>query len=751
MKSHKIRLVILSCALVILSSAWLLFLYYMQEVYDRMDISPDSGLYGEGVSVSVKVYQEDTVYYTIDGREPSDNWDNVKEYTGPLTLYSDPAGRTYSFRFFIQHKDGTLSEAVERNYVVLENDRKLDVDYIVSVKGNEEDLFGYEEGIFVKGRQYDEYIAQNPDENILQTDTPANYFSDKEVPVHLAVFGSEGEEIISQDCGLKIYGKRTRIKNQKSFRLIARYDYDEVNEFSYVFFDQLFSDNAGTRIGNFQRLSLHNSGNDNGYGFIRNTLCNELARQAGFPDVLVSRSAVVYVNNQYMGVYWLQNTYDDRYFAEKYGSCQGEMAVCEGEMGQMLTSEGQEAWEREAAEEYNEFCGWLWESDVNDPEVWGRVANTIDVDNFLQYVAIEYYVNNLDWPHNNVKVYRYFPGEGQTYREGTVFDGRFRYLLFDLDYGMGLMFLGWYGRDAQTENLQNLCDPNGSASLFAKLMEREECRNYFISQVLKLRNGSFSAENVDAVLDELNVSRWNELEYMMEQTDILKGSLWESDDNNIDNVREELEEIRAFAEERMDFVLTEMSRSWDCGALYSVQTVTPDSMKICIDGQPVEGDCLYFTGVPVELSMDTPAGIRVLGYEVNGRFLEGETVELLGQDYLLGKEALTVVPYVEAVETERLSIQAFSVRGSNDWILLSNTGNVELHLGDYFLSDDEGEPLKGRLPVMVLEPDESIVVYGGKYRGEMAEISWQLDFSWNDEEPIILSHITEGIVEQRTP
>lgn len=751
MEKRKIKWVVTGCALILFCSAWLFFFYYRLEMHDRIEISLDSGFYDEGVQVSVKIYQTDTVYYTTDGREPSGNWDNVKEYVEPLTLYADPAGRTYSFRFFIQHEDGTLSEAVERNYVVLAEGRRPEADYVVSVKGDEDALFGYEEGIFVRGRQYDEYIAQNPDEDIMQTDTPANYFADTEVPVHVAVFGREGEEILSQDCGLKIYGNRTRVKNQKSFRLIARYDYDETNEFSYVFFDQLFSDNTGSRIENFQRLSLHNAGNDNGYGFIRNTLCNELARQAGFPDVLVSRSAAVYVNDQYRGVYWLQNTYDDRYFAEKYGSFRGKMAVCEGEMGQMQTSEEQKDWEREAAEEYNDFCSWLRESDINDPGVWRRVTDTIDVENFLQYVAIEYYVDNSDWPQNNVKVYRYFDGEEQMYREGTVFDGRFRYLLFDLDYGMGLKFLGWFGRGAQTEILADLCDTSESASLFARLMEREECRNIFISQVLNLRNGSFSAKNVNTVLEEYNLSHWDELEYMMEQTDILKGSLWESDDNNIDNVKEELEEIRTFAEERMDFVLTEMAQIWDCGALYSVRSVVSDNVQLCIGGQPVQEDCLYFAGIPVELSVDAPAWLHVLGYEVNGCFLEGETVELLGQDYLSGKEILTVVPCVETMELESLSIEAFSVKGRNDWIILNNNGNVDIHLEDYFLSDDEEEPLKGRLRTMILEPGDSIIVYGDKYQGEMDKDSWQVDFSWNDEETVILSHVTEGIVEQRIP
>ena len=82
---------------------------------------------------------------------------------------------------------------------------------------------------------------------------------------------------------------------------------------------KLVSEKTGAVIDNYQRLSFHNTGDDNGYAFIRTELVGELARQSGFPDVLIAESAVVFVNGKYQGVYWLNNTFDDRYFQEKYG------------------------------------------------------------------------------------------------------------------------------------------------------------------------------------------------------------------------------------------------------------------------------------------------------------------------------------------------------------------------------------------------------------------------------------------------
>ena len=52
--------------------------------------------------------------------------------------------------------------------------------------------------------------------------------------------------------------------------------------------EELVSEKNNQVIDEYQRISFHNSGNDNGYAFVRTALIGELASQAGFPDVLHS-------------------------------------------------------------------------------------------------------------------------------------------------------------------------------------------------------------------------------------------------------------------------------------------------------------------------------------------------------------------------------------------------------------------------------------------------------------------------------
>lgn len=726
---------------------------------DMLYISHDSGIYDRSIVVTVKSFMPGIVYYTVNGEKPEPDEAGVLPrgamvYEAPISLELQEDTTAYSLQFYYLSEDGTASGIYKRDYILdPEGKDRFSTTYVVSVVGDEEKLLGYEEGLFVRGRQFDEYMAENPDVDILSTVIPANYNSDAEVPVNVAIFLQDGTDILSQNCGLKIYGNFTRAKNQKSFRLFARYDYDAFNEFSYAFLPNLISAEGRVAIDAFQRLSFHNAGNDNGYGFIRTELIGELARRSGFPDVLVSESATVYVNGQYQGVYWLVNTFDDRYFKERYGGYDGEMVVCEGELNQMYVESAETEEEIRFSEEYNAFCEWALTADMSVDEDWNYACGVIDIENFARYMAIEYYIGNIDWPHNNVKVYRYACAEEEEYHEGTVFDGRYRYLLFDTDYGMGLQFLGWFGLEATDKRLEYLSENAEMTGLFYSLLNREEFRLLFIHSVMNLMGGSFSAAEVFPVLNEYNIKRYAELQYMMEETDLLKNSIWEPDDNNMENVAAELAVIYNYAERRPDTVLEELQDKWNCGEPIRLAISAEAAGELSVGGLKTgkteyEGLCL--ANVPLEIAATPAPGVTVTGYYINSVFVEGEKIELLPREWLEGQNAAIIVKAAVEIEpVESLTISTYHIRGTDDYVILRNNGQIPLRLSDYALTDTEEDWAKGRLPEEELEPGEEFVVYGGKYSGEMERDSAQVPFSWNGEEEILLVHVTKGIVDRK--
>ena len=752
MKHKGIRLALpMLFLLTLVSVAGVLFYaYFMQR--KTVVISHDSGIYHDAIEVSVETTRTATILYTMNGETPTLDNPNAREYTEPIFLPLGEDTSTYSIKFICIYMDRTFSEVYTRDYIIEENPERFTTDYVVSITGYEDSLLGYEEGIFVRGRQYDEFMAANPDVDTLGTVIPANYLSDKEVHVHAAIFTKDGTPVINQNCGVKIYGNITRAKNQKSFRLIARTVYDGVNEFTYPLLPNLVSDNTNTVIDEFQRLSLHNSGNDHGYGFVRTQLIGELARRAGFPDVLVSESATVYVNGVYQGVYWLQNTFDDRYFKEKYGEYNGEIVVCEGTLSKMAQENVENEYEQAAADDYNEFCAWIQDADLQDEENWKRVCDTIDLNNLAQYMAIEYFVDNSDWPNNNVKVYRYACAEGEEYQEGSVRDGRYRYLLYDTDYGMGLKFLGWYGGDVESRRLETLVEIDNNAILFCCLLNRQEFKDLFVNALLCIMNESFSLEEVAPILEEFNEKRYEELRYMVEDTTLLKDSLWESDDNGMMDIEWEWAEIRYFAENRYKTVVSELDEKWKYGDMVDVAVSLSEQGNIKIGGLDVgqDFDGYWLENCPMEIACETSPGVVITGYNVNSQYAEGTVLNILPKEWAKQGEKIVIEPVVQVNLVESLHIHSYDIDGSDDYVILENNGQTEVLLSDYYITDSKDELSKGSLSEVILQPGEQFIIYGAKYSGECEENSIRLPFSWNGEETVLLVHHSKGIVEEVT-
>lgn len=717
----------------------LLWAYQKYENRYEVKISHESGFYNESFYLTVKPGSEAVIYYTTDGTLPDIESGEPNIYSEPIYIALQDETAVYSYRFCCVFEDGTQSEVYNRDYFVDVNGAgRFSTTYVVSITGKEEDIFGYEEGIFARGARWDQYWEENPDASIWGL-IDGNFWIDKEIEVHATIFDAEREEVISQNCGLKIYGNYTRAKNQKSFRLIARDAYEGLNEFFYPFMDKLVSDASNTVIDNYQRLSFHNSGDDNGYGFIRTELVGELARQSGFQDVFVAESAVVFVNGRYQGVYWINNTYDDRYFQEKYGDYEGEFYICEGTLSEVWTDSAETEEELEVYNEYNAFVNKVVQSDLETPENWEYVKEKLDLENFALYMAIEYYIGNIDWPQNNVKVYAYKPAEGEEYKEGTVFDGRYRYLLFDTDYGLGLRVVEAYGYEPSHERLASLCEEEESAELFAALMKREEFRIMFIQAVMHVMNTGFQQDNVAKELYDMNSLHYVELEHMMQNTDLLKGSLLESDDNNINNVLNEMTEIAEYGQIRPGVVIGEMQNYLELQNLITVNINADFEDVIILNGYEITGGFTgnYFEDVPLRIECEPNPGIKITGYTVNGEYRAGEVLEIIPGDFKAEILDIKIHSEVDA-SVESLIISQYHVKGSQDYVVLENNGQTVIDLENYCLTDDEGELTKGKLPQAILKPGEVYYVYGKEYTGYREENSVQLSFSWSTDEEILL-------------
>lgn len=675
----------------------------------------NSGFYEAEARVRIAAPGSAQVYYTTNCEEPTP--ENGQLYRGPVVLSAPEVGeQAYVLRFKAYYEDGSVSETLTGTYLVGHGMESRYTTMVLSIVGEPEDLFGYEEGILVPGKRYDEFMEEKPGVHPGRG-VDANYTlrgDEAERPVYLAMFNAAGEEIFSQKGGVRVTGQLSRLNNHKSLRLYARREYDEQNnKFEYDFFEGITLESDGTMGQEYKRLLLKNSGQDYGYAFLRTELVGRLAYQAGFPDVQHVTPVCVYINGEYYGSYWLANHYDGQYFENRYGEYDGEFVVLEHADVKKTFSEDSHESEISATEEYNSQYDKFAAMDLTVDANYAALTDFMDVENYLQYFAIENYVANYDWPDNNVKTYRYVAGESG-YTEGSVFDGRYRMLLYDADYGFGLMFYhDTIGTLVNAMTLDKIM--YDKSPLFAALMQREECREYFVSCTLDLMNGSMRAENVTKQVDSMHGVRVQELVRTLSQEGLVGGLLLEQDAMNMETVDRNLQQIKAFAMERPQYVLQDIGEKFGYCQKYELTVMSDKEVSYSrvkineVYSEENEYVGTYLKEIPVTLTPCLGPNEVFSHWVLNGEVHKEEVLVLEGAT--IPGDSVEVRLVTEEAEEPLLQISAVAARGQQDYVELINLSMEPLSTSGYYLSDSD-DPWKYQLPVLLLQSGETLRLVG---------------------------------------
>jgi len=143
-----------------------------------------------------------------------------------------------------------------------------------------------------------------------------------------------------------------------------------------------------------------------------------------------------------------------------------------------------------------EFLIFMFSNDLSIPANYDSVKTWLDIDNFIDYFAVEIHINNGDWLGNNVRYWR-------ERKDGA----KWRYILWDLDFG----FSNWnppsfnglqWTIDKACDSISDpwYCIENGPffdfhAEIFAKLLQQNmDFRNALINRSADLINTIFTPQ-----------------------------------------------------------------------------------------------------------------------------------------------------------------------------------------------------------------------------------------------------------------
>ena len=467
---------------------------------DKPQFSVPAGFYDEAFELYISTENNLPIYYTLDGSIPDRNSvllndgvliedvsarpNNLSARTDTSTLFkvseewSSPkelVDKANIVRAVSYDEHGNPSEVVTATYFVgYESRPEYENISVLSIVTEPDNLFGYENGIYVLGKEYDENINETDSKHWIWQ--KANYRKagrESEREAHVEVFEENKEMVLSKECGIRIRGSGSRSFFQKSLNIYARDEYDGTSEFEYKFWS------GNTAVS---EVTLFSGGNDE-IVRIQDYIANILSENLDFCN-MEFRPCVVFLDGEYWGLYYLTEKYGKEYISKHYG-------VAEDNVVMVKNKELEEGvWED--YERYKQDMEFIATADLSQQENYELVCNMIDIESYIDYYAFQIYIARCgDWPGSNIAVWKSRVTSNVPYE-----DGKWRWLLFDVNSG------AMQGDNFDT--YMHIMDEGDT--VFANLMTNEEFSDQFWERFGMIREEIFDPGKMSLMIDELSES-----------------------------------------------------------------------------------------------------------------------------------------------------------------------------------------------------------------------------------------------------
>ena len=426
----------------------------------------------------------------------------------------------------------------------------------------------------------------------------ANFWSNRELPVYVELFelGSPKTPAFGVMGDYKISGQYSRAKEKKSFSVTLREEYGD-KRLKYPLFPDY------PELKKFKAFSLRNFGNNSGDDYVRDRIGTSMTEGLGV-DYQRGRYVVVYYNGKYYGVHDLRERNNEYYYETKYGLDASDIDLIDANNDASAGS----------ATDYKAMIEWLQSNELTNDANYQKIADQIDVDNYMNYMQAEMFVNNGDWPHNNMKKWRIASQKS-----------KWKWFLYDVDFGFGAGYntqnsnVFSYVTNANGTNGMGMGmmpgmggqqQTSGSISehtiLMIRLLQNEGFKNAFINRFCVLLSMNFSADRL--------VKRIDELQSQVQAEVARDAEFWNYDAASMSS---NLEKIKSFAQTRQQTIMSEMQQYFSLGETASVTLSAQGSGKIAVHNLPLDQSSMtvnFYSGVPVTVTAVPNTGAVFSGW-----------------------------------------------------------------------------------------------------------------------------------------
>ncbi len=480
------------------------------------------------------------IRYTTDGTEPVAT---SQLYTSPIWI-----GKTTNVRAKL-FCDGYLSpRSTTHSYISLGRDMIMPVVSMVTVGDY---FYSRDKGIY---NEYNNGTVNNQ-----------SYRQDWRRPVNVEIFMSQGEgSVINQLCETRVKGGASRGAALKSLVVYAN------KRFGTKRLEcEFFPEDAPGRT-DWKSIELRNSGNDFDYLYFRDALIQRNMGRNADLDWQPYRPAILMINGEYKGMLNIRSRTNEDYVYTLYD---GEEDI---DMFENWWELKEGTWDN-----YNAFKEFY----SGTGHTYDEFEKRMDTGEFANLMIMELFHNNLDFPGNNIVMWR-------PRAEG----GRWRWIAKDTDFGLGLYDRTYAYKTFDWLHDNNFDKDNAWANkpehtrLFRRLMDVREFRDMFVDRCAVYMGDFLNGRVIGAEIDAMSSAI--KPEYTRHRA--LFNPWWP-------NYDEEVRKAKQWATDRTEFFYTHLDDYYKLGTprAVTIDARRTDDVALRVNGVPLRGrsfDGKYFQG-----------------------------------------------------------------------------------------------------------------------------------------------------------
>jgi hypothetical protein len=612
---------------------------------EKPEFSLAAGFYPGSISVSVSANTPNaSLFYTLDAKEPTPA---SLPYTAPITVSVTTVIRARCFS--PETKPGLIAT---NTYFINEHSSFP----VISLTTDPYNLYDPDYGIFQYWEPYYE----------------SNLFQDWERPVHVEYYEADGTPGFSLDAGMKVHGGLTRAQSQKALNIYARNTYG-TSEIDY----KIFKDRPQTV---YQSFVLRNGGNDFKWTLFRDELMHSVIGNVMDIEHSAFRPSLVFLNGAYYGIEHFHEKINENFIEEHTGIDKDKIDMLE-----FIPYDSNVKVLNGKSDTWLQLIDYIGLHDLGDSAYYSMVASQVDIENFIDYNVAQIYFDNGDWPGNNIKWWR---------PESPA--GKWRWILFDTDFGFGLSPFGTETGDqllhykhntlatATATNGESWPNPPYSTFLLRNLLKNRNFKSQFINTFCDYLNTAFQSSVVNEKINEMQEILAPEIPRHHQRFSESAGN-WTND----------IQVMKTFADLRVDYVFKHMRVVFGLPSAKAISLDVSDTSqgRIQINTQvlkeyPWSGR--YFPEIPVTITAQPEPGHQFTGWNDGNKSLT-RVIDLSSDQSYTAFFDVVAGNNDSAIVINEINYKSAANRDTKDWVEFYNNSGVTMDISGWLFRDDDDQ------------------------------------------------------------